>query len=282
MIMRQYLCAFLTFGLVACGDTPERQEKTGEAPSVTRAALTFDGALNQDPQAQLAHGERMSWMFGCKGCHGKDLQGANVTEKDPEFGDMNASNLTLLLPQYSDAEIERVVRQGIPKDGREFWFMPSESFQYMSDADLAALIAYLRTIKPAGKQMPPIRKGPFFHKEVRDKTFTNARAKVDRYRKSQPTELGAEHALGRHIAMTVCAECHNSELQGYDGFTPDLDIAGAYSEDELKTLLATGKGKAKADLGLMTLTSQSRFSKFTPRERDAVVAYLKARAVRGE
>ena len=29
--------------------------------------------------------------------------------------------------------------------------------------------------------------------------------------------------------MTTCTECHNGALQGFEGFTPDLDIAGAYS-----------------------------------------------------
>ena len=98
-------------------------------------------------------------MLGCKGCHGDDLQGQNVTENEPQFGDMWAPNLTLLLASYSDADLEHVIRQGVPKDKREFWFMPSETFQYVSDADLAALVAYLRTVKPGGKQMPPIRKG---------------------------------------------------------------------------------------------------------------------------
>ena len=48
----------------------------------------------------------------------------------------------------------------MPKDGRDLWFMPPENFQYLSDADFAALVAYLRTFRPEGKQLPPIRKGP--------------------------------------------------------------------------------------------------------------------------
>ena len=266
--------AFAIFLLASC-NSAERQSQP-----VVPVALTFDGAAATGRAAQLAHGERMSWMFGCRGCHGEDLAGMNVSEEDPEFGDMHAPNLTLLIRDYTDPELERVIRRGIPKDEREFWFMPSESFQYMSDADLSALSAYLRTLEPIGKQVPPLRKGPKFHEQVKQQLFTNARGMVDRFRKSQPVDLGPGHALGRHIAMIVCTECHNSELQGYEGFTPDLDIGGVYSKEELKTLLATGKGKAKPDLGLMSKAARSRFAKFTPRERDALVAYLKDRADR--
>ena len=69
-------------------------------------------------------------------------------------------------------------------------------------------------------------------------------------------------------------------MQGYDGFTPNLDIAGSYSSEELTTLLTTGEGKVKKDLGLMSEVAKNHFSKLTPTERAAVVAYIKARVDR--
>ncbi|MCY7280125.1 MAG: cytochrome c, partial [Sphingomonas bacterium] len=149
--------------------------------------------------------------------------------------------------------------------------------QFVGDQDYAALVAYLRTVKPAGKQMPPIRKGPGFEQDVAAGLFGDTIEMVRRFKVSQPTDLGPTHALGRYIAMTSCTECHNSTLQGYPDFTPDLDIAGSYSAAELTTLLTTGEGKVKKDLGLMTQTAKHRFAKLTPNERAAVVAYLKAR-----
>lgn len=276
--MRRSAIALL-LGVAACGAPKSENSQKAETP-VVPAALTYDGANAADAAAKLKHGERMSWMLGCKGCHGEKLQGQNVTADEPKEGDMNAPNLTLLLAKYSDADLDKVVRHGVPKDGREFWFMPSETLQYVSDADFAALITYLRTIKPAGKPLPPIRKGPEFLKDVAKGAFTNAPGMVKRFQASQPPDLGEQHALGRYIAMTTCTECHNSELQGYEGFSPNLDIAGTYSADELATLLTTGKGKTKPNLGLMSETAQRRFSKLTPRERDAIVAYIKARADR--
>lgn len=242
--------------------------------------IAFDGSAATDPAAVRAHGERVASLLGCNGCHGRDMQGTNVTKGDPGYGDMNASNITLALASYDDAALDKLIRHGVPKDGRQFWFMPAESLQYVSDADSAALIAYLRTVKPAGKPMPPVRKGPGFERDLAAGKFGDSREMVRRFKASQPTDLGPGHALGRYIAMTGCTECHNSALQGYPDFTPDLDIAGSYSAAELTTLLTTGEGKAKRDLGLMTEIVKGRYSKLTPTERSAVVAYLKARVDR--
>ena len=38
--------------------------------AVMPAAISFDGADYKDEAAKLAHGERLSWMLGCNGCHG--------------------------------------------------------------------------------------------------------------------------------------------------------------------------------------------------------------------
>jgi len=111
--MRATSLAILTLFLTACGSP-----KQAEPPAPTPAAITFDGAEATDAAARLAHGKRLATVLGCTACHGENLQGTNVTDDDPDFGDMNAPNLTLLLTAYNDAELERVIRQGVPKDGR--------------------------------------------------------------------------------------------------------------------------------------------------------------------
>jgi len=80
--------------------------------------------------------------------------------------------------------------------------------------------------------------------------------------------------------QVVCTACHNNALQGWTDFTPDLDIAGAYSPAELDALLTTGKGKSKPDLGMMSEMGRRVFSRLTPRERQAIIFYVKARADR--
>lgn len=261
--------------LSACDQGNSSDKQTSVA--ATQAAVTYDGAGAKDSAAVLAHGERMSRMLGCKGCHGDNFQGKNVTEGDPDWGDMWAPNLSLLMPTYSEAEFERAVRKGIPKDGREMWFMPSEAFAPVSDADFGALLAYLRTIPKGGAAIPPIKRGPVFEKLLAAGELKPAPGMVAKFETAQPADLGPEHALGRYIARTTCVECHNNQLQGVPDFSPDLvAMAGAYSPDELKHMLTTGEGKAKKDLGLMTITAQHRFARLTPREMDAIVGYVKA------
>lgn len=259
--------------LTAC-NAPRESERT---PS---SLFQLDGANYRNATEKLAHGKRLAVLLGCEACHGPALQGSNVSADEPEMGEMNAPNLSLLLPTYTDTEFERALRKGIPKDRREFWFMPSEGLQYLSEADMAALLAYLRTIPPGGKPMPPLRKGPLFFHLIETGEMRTAPEIVARFRREQPVNLGSAHAFGRHIAMLVCSECHNSRLQGYVDFTPDLNIAGAYSPGQLDHLLTTGKGLLPRDLGMMGATTRARLKLLTPHERGALIAYLKARAER--
>lgn len=273
--MRTLLIAVALLGLAACDRKPD-------APKVQAkpALLAFDGAGATDPAAIVRHGERLASVLSCKGCHGDNLQGKNVTADDPATGAMWAPNLTLLMATYSDAELDRAVRGGVPKDKREMWFMPSETYAHLHDKDFAALMAYLRTLKPAGMKMPPIKKGPAYLVDIAKGNLTAAPGMVKRYQAAPPVDLGPQHALGRYLAKSTCTECHNSSLQGFEGFTPDLDIAGSYNSAELTALLTTGEGKVKKDLGLMSETAREAYAKLTPKERAALVAYIKARVDR--
>ena len=99
------------------------------------------------------------------------------------------------MAKYDDAALDRLIRHGVPKDGREFWFMPAETFQFVHDRDYAALAAYLRTLKPAGKPKPPIRKGPMMEAQVKAGAIAPSTEMIRRFKASQPTDLGPAHAL---------------------------------------------------------------------------------------
>jgi mono/diheme cytochrome c family protein len=243
------------------------------------AQLSYEGADYKTQAAKWALGKRLADVLDCTGCHGPNLQGTDLADK-PEDGAMYAPNITLLLGKYSDAELDRLIRHGEPRDGREFWFMPVESYQFLSDPDFAALVAYLRTVKPAGKPLPAFKFNRVEYRDVEQGLLGNAKAQIRKYRDDRPVDMGRQHAWGRYLVQTTCTTCHNNALQGWKHFTPDLDIAGAYSAAELETLLTTGKGKSKPDLGMMSEMGRRVFPKFTPRERAAVIAYVKARADR--
>ncbi len=269
----------LTAGLLLLAACGQDDSDRAQEPEAEPAALTFEGADAPSPAPKVAHGKRLATILDCTGCHGSDLQGSDLAEK-PADGAMYAPNITLLLANYSDAELDKMLRGGVPKDGREFWFMPVESYQFLSDADVGAVIAYLRTVKPAGKALPAFQKNRALQKEIAAGTIGNAQVQMAKFRKEMPPEVGEQHAWGRYLAQNSCTSCHNNALQGWEGFTPNLDIAGAYSKAELTRLLTTGEGKVKKDLGMMTGMARNSFSKLTQRERDAIVDYVLARAQR--
>jgi mono/diheme cytochrome c family protein len=253
-------------------------QQQSKPPSVA-TGLSFEGANSPAGVAKIAHGRRLAEVLDCTGCHGSNLQGENMAEK-PTDGAMYSPNLTLLVPTYSDAELDRLIRDGVPKDGREFWFMQVESYQFLSDADVNALVAYLRTLKPTGEARPRFKFNSVEYKDVQQGFMGDAKAQIRKYRVSQPVDLGPEHAWGRYMVKTTCTACHNNALQGWTNFTPNLDIAGTYSKAELTRLLTTGEGKTKKDLGVMSGMGRKHFSYLTPRERGAIVDYILARANR--
>jgi mono/diheme cytochrome c family protein len=170
----------------------------------------------------------------------------------------------------------------VPHDGRELWGMPSEIFQHLSDADMKALIAGLRSLKPGGQptQLPkpwePDAKAMIASGEL--KTAKNT---VEQEKSVAPVDLGPKYALGRYITRVTCAECHGPKLEGgKPGEPPNLIVAGGYTRAEFETLMTKGvaSGGRKLKNPLMGEVARERFSHFTPHERDAIYAYLKARA----
>jgi mono/diheme cytochrome c family protein len=241
---------------------------------VEPAAITFDGAGAGDQASILRHGERMTRVLGCRGCHTPSLEGQ-------QFYELYASNLTRDVPHYQDAELDRLIRAGVRTDGRDMWGMPSEIFQHLHDADLRPVMAYLRTLTPGGA--PTGSRLPWTAQTRRlmaNGTIKPAAQMVADRRNVQAPDLGPQHAQGRYIAMVTCAECHGPELKGQEGDTPDLVVASAYSRPEFERLMTTGVPTGGRTLGLMGEVARNRFANLTVRERDAVYAYLKARAER--
>jgi mono/diheme cytochrome c family protein len=273
--MRYWKCAALL--LAACQQQPKALARPAE--------ITFDGAVVTDAAAKIAHGERLTYVLGCRGCHGKDLQGTFFTEDEPQYGPLYASNLTVEVPEYSDAQLDGIIRHGTHPERRTVWGMPSELFQYLNDADFETLLAYLRTVRPHGRKLPPPQFSKLDKEEIAEGKYKPATQLVHETRAEQPVDLGPRYALGRYITMVTCAECHGSALEGEpgQGRPPNLIVAGGYSRAEFERLITQGIPTGNRKLNpMMSGVAQRRFSHLTPHERDALYAYLKARAEKGD
>jgi cytochrome c553 len=224
----------------------------------------------------VAEGERLARIRGCYGgCHGTRLEGKLFWD-EPGVATIAAPNLTAIVRQYSDPELERAIRRGVRQNGRSVFAMPSDMFAGLADEDLQAIIAFLRSQPEEGGIGPITEVGLIgrvgltigLFKPMASGIPDGSPAMVPRH---DPV------AWGRYLVRTSCTECHGMDLRG-DGTTPDLAIAGAFSEEAWEALMTQGTGLGGRDLGLMGGVARSRFAYLTPAERGAVHTYLKAMA----
>lgn len=274
--------------LIAACDRPEDKNRT-EVDPPPAAAATFDGGDYQDEAAKVAHGRRLATLFACNGCHGSNFSGLNFGEMIPLVEGLWASNISLSMPRMSDAELERLLRTGVYPD-REIYVMPSKQTQFLSQRDMAALIAFLRTIPPAGEPTPLPPNG--FEQTMRARlpsdywltdeeretgSYANAAEEVAYYAAHQPPELSPRLARGRMIAMTMCSSCHGAALDGVGEPAGDIQGALTYDDYAFNRLLVysidrTGKQVA-VEWGF-----GHEATPLTAAERRDVIAYVRALA----
>ncbi|MBY8823184.1 c-type cytochrome [Sphingomonas colocasiae] len=232
-----------------------------------------------DRTAMIAQGERLSSLLGCKGCHGQDLAG-RLNFDEAGFGTLYASNLSRILPSYSDAALDRTLRTGLRPDGSALWEMPSAMFASLDPEEMRALTAYLRSVPPTGRTHPRAVMLAGWRYEARAGLYRSAAERVRDEAGLAPVDLGQDHARGRHLAMTACSECHAARLDGNKApYRPDLIVAASYSLSEFRTLMRTGRPTGGRTLKLMAEVARDRFSRLTDDEIAALHGYLSARAL---
>lgn len=236
--------------------------------------------LSQPGAALLADAPRQARILGCVSCHGEGLKG-KVMFDAPNVAKVIAPNLTQIAARATDQQLAAAVRQGIAHDGRALFVMPSPQYSRLSDAEVAALIAYIRSLPrtPGSTERPTIR--PLARLGIAMGSFASSAATVEEYRTKMPIPVGAEHEPGRQLAAKDCSECHGPALDGketFEGNAPDLSIVGAYDYDQFRTLLRTGKTPGNKKLGLMKEVAEQDFVHLTDGEIRQLHAYLQARA----
>ena len=104
--------------------------------------------------ASLARGESLANSL-CTSCHGGDLAGKDFFN-DKTLGVVYSANITPggKPKGWTDADYIRAIRYGVRPDGSGLFVMPVQEFNYMSDADLGSLIAYLKTVPSSDKPSP--------------------------------------------------------------------------------------------------------------------------------
>lgn len=274
--------ALLGVGAVAGWTWWRSEAHLGSFPAPPR----FAAAIPTDA-ASIAYGAHLAVTRGCTSCHGAKLEGARFYEQ-PGVVRAVASNLATLARRVDAATLEAAIRHGIGHDGRALYSMPSYNFVRMSDADVAALIAYLRSVPPVEVPLPT----PYLGWKTRWALARGEDGAIPAFLNQVPAlefQQDPDPAVraGEYLAMTSCNECHGFGLRGDSPFDagnpdapPDLVIAAAYDPNDFRTLMRTGRAAGNRELRMMSGVARARYAHWTDDEIAALHRFFQAMAAR--
>ena len=121
----------------------------GERKRERAVGVTVRGVAWATDAAGIERGHYLYRSRGCADCHGADGGGREFIN-DGKGMRIRGSNITGGGPvgTYTAQDWERVVRHGVKANGRAAFVMPSEDYNRFTDADLAAVVGYVRTLAP--------------------------------------------------------------------------------------------------------------------------------------
>ena len=198
-----------------------------------------------DPDS-IARGEHLvKALAGCEDCHGDDLGGMLFFD-DPLSGRIASKNLTSgrggIGSTYSDADWIRAIRHGIGADGKPLVEIPSNIYYNISDADLAAMIAYLKSVPPVDNELPADSVGPLTRVFILVEPSLLPAQVINHQGTRPPSPApGISLEYGRYLAV-ACTVCHGENLSGGLGAGAGLnltlggDLANWTEEDFIQTL----------------------------------------------
>jgi mono/diheme cytochrome c family protein len=260
--------------LMAAGLSASRSRRA-PAPNITIDATA----------EQVQRGQAIASGF-CGACHSSTdtmTGGRDLGEHLPApIGHFIAANLTPVGPlsRWSDGQIFRAIRNSIDADGHWLTVMSLTNVSRLSDQDVEALIAYIRSLPAAGKPTPdppdalnPLGliligagKLPTGHP-----VFTGA---IKAPSKAATAEYG-EYILSYHD----CRGCHGADLKGglpgqLGAIGPGLAIVKDWKLEDFIATLRTGVDPNGYHLDGDKMPWRS-IGKMDDEELGAIYAYLK-------
>lgn len=231
---------------------------------------------------ELTRGEHLvRAVYDCAGCHGMDHGGMRIMDSAP-IGRIYGGNLTTgrgsVVSGYSSEDWARAIRHGVGRDRHGLLLMSADAYSAISDRDLGATIAYLRSLPPVDREVPQSRPGPIGRVLFLLGALPLPAAKLDHARiESVPTtaeEPTVEY--GRYLAQTSgCPSCHGVDLSGQpmgpDTRSSNITPAaiGSWTEQDFEAALRRGVAPGGRKLGPM-MPSERAFSRLTDLEVKAL------------
>ena len=248
----------------------------------------------------------MESVVACGNCHtpkypddGAEIDGmayaGSFVIEEPVFK-AYASNITpdieTGIGSWSDEEIIRGIRDGIRPDGSLIGPpMPSPFYATMSDRDVKAIVAYLRTVKPVRNKVPKSE-----YNMPLPPNYGPPVGEVPEVSKNDPI------AYSRYVTLSLghCTECHTplekgqlvfsrlgeggrvfDNLFGLGFITVSKNITphkkaglGAWTDEEIKRAIT--EGVSRDGRALAKAMAFPYYKKISDEDLDAIVTYLRS------
>ncbi len=228
----------------------------------------------------------------CQGCHGPDLSGVDGWFNAPPLGTIDSANLTsgeggAGREFTTDEDWVRAIRHGIDPQGKPIFMPAVTSTAHLSDEDLAAIIAYVKTVPPVDHKT----RERYFTPLARVLLAAGMLGKLPAEEVSHnihvtSPEPGVSVEYGEYLVNTNdCRVCHGPQLNG--GPFPDPTITkispnltpggelGFWTEEDFMNTIHTGKTPAGRELDPNFMPWKD-YSQFYDDELRAVFMYLQS------
>ena len=193
----------------------------------------------------------------CQGCHGPDLSGVENWFNAPPIGRIDSANLTSgeggLGADFTTEDFVRAIRHGIDQEGQPIFMVAVPSTAHLSDEDLVAIIAYVKSVPPVNHTVEERQFTPLAYAMMGAGLLGDLPAEVVSHDAHVTApERGATKEYGEYIVnANDCRVCHGQDLNG--GKSPDPTASwispnltpggelGLWSEEQFINTLRTGK-----------------------------------------
>jgi mono/diheme cytochrome c family protein len=247
------------------------------------------GALKASASSDaLTRGQHLAYV--CAGCHSTagtlPLDGSQASMlSNPDgsgLGDLYAPNLTPggALKDWSDGEIIRTIREGVAQDGHPLMIMPLARFHSMSDADVQAVVAYLRSTPGFPRTTPPRQLNLIGTLLVGAGVFPlQGQPPTTGQVAAPPAGVTADY--GQYlVTISVCQSCHGENLAGgtpgQGPVGPNLTlIVPRWTEAQFVQTLRTGKDPSGYTLRPDMMPWKNISAAYSDDELKAMFAYLR-------
>jgi mono/diheme cytochrome c family protein len=229
--------------------------------------LDVKGVTVVSDELTLARGKYLFASRGCGDCHAANGAGRVFIDEPGGGFRVRSPNITSggVVAKYTEADWVRTIRHGVKPDGRTLFIMPSEDYNRLTDADVAALIAYARSLAPvsgggAEFNVPLPVKALYAVGVIKD-AAENINHSLP---PATPVAEGVTPEHGRYVA-NLCLGCHGEGLSGgkIPGSPPSWPAASnltpgpgtvmnSYdSADKLKAMFRSGKRADGSPIAVM-------------------------------